>query len=39
MIFNVVSCRKQTYAGFADPAAVVACVVSQSIGGGGEGVG
>ena len=28
MIFNVVSCRKQTYAGFADPAAVVAYVVS-----------
>ena len=28
MILNVVSCRKQTYAGFADPAAVVAYVVS-----------
>ena len=27
MIFNVVSCRKQSYAGFADPAAVVAYVV------------
>ena len=28
MIFNVVSCRKQSYAGFADPAAVLASVVS-----------
>lgn len=39
MIFHVVSYREADLRGFADLAALVAYVVSQSIGGGGEGVG
>ena len=39
MIFHVVSHSEADLRRFADLAALVACVVSQSVGGGGEGVG